>query len=186
MMKLNRNRIPRGLWAAAVVLPLIALFLSAAIAADAQRRDYLTEDEIELVRDAQQIDLRIKVLARAVDRRIAVLKNETPKESKEWGPLPQGTPAELYSDIDKLLEKAIDDIDDVAERSRDSRFFPKAVFKLSDSCREYIPQFKTFIDAVKNEKERGSLLGAIEKCDEVIEASTKVPREPEKNEKKKN
>jgi hypothetical protein len=155
------------------------------LSASAQKRDYLTEAEIELVRDAQQIDLRVMVLTRAVDRRLAVLKGETPKEKEVWGELPKGTRTELLIDIEKLLGKAIDDIDEVAERSRESVFFPKAVHKLADSCREYLPQFKTFIDTVKDEKERGSLLGSIDSCNQVIDASVKVPKEPVKEEKKK-
>jgi len=35
-------------------------------AAKAQRRDYLSNEEIELVRDAQEIDLRIEVLTKAI------------------------------------------------------------------------------------------------------------------------
>src|SRR5690349_14570565 len=84
----------------------IALFFP--LAADAQkRRDYLTEEEIELVRDAQEIDLRIMVLTKAIDRRFAVLNNRTPKEKEEWGALPKGTRVELLIDIEKLLQKAI-------------------------------------------------------------------------------
>jgi hypothetical protein len=163
---------------------IFCIALSFAQSAQAQRRDYLTEAEIELVRDAQQIDLRVMVLTKAVDRRLAVLKNQTPKEKEEWGPLPKGTPTELQLDIEKLLQKAIEDIDEVASRNKDSEFFPKAVFKLADSCQLYLPQFKTYYDAAKEEKERGAILGSIENCNSVIEASTKVQREPEKKKKK--
>lgn len=161
----------------------IALFLP--VSANAQRRDYLTEAEIELVRDAQEIDLRIMVLTRAIDRRFAVLKNQPLKEKEAWGEPPKGTRIELLIDIEKLLQKAIDDIDQVATRAKDSKLFPKAVNKLADSCNEYLPQFNSFLDTTKEEKERGALLGSIENCNAVIEASTKVPKEPAKEEKKK-
>lgn len=161
----------------------IALFFP--LSARAQRRDYLTEAEIELVRDAQEIDLRIMVLTKAVDRRFAVLKNQPLKEKEEWGEPPKGTRFDLLSDIERILGKAIDDIDNVAERNKDSKLFPKAVNKLADSCTGYLPQFKSFIDTVKDEKERGALLGSIENCNEVIAASSKVPKEPAKEEKKK-
>lgn len=155
------------------------------LSAKAQRRDYLTEAEIELVRDAQEIDLRVAVLTKAIDRRFAVLKNQTPKEKEVWGALPQGTRTELLLDIEKLIQKSIDDIDETATRNKDSKLFPKAFYKLADSCTEYLPQFKTFLDAAKDDKERGAILGSIEDCHEVIEASTKVNREPAKEEKKK-
>ncbi len=155
------------------------------LSANAQRRDYLTEAEIELVRDAQEIDLRVGVLTKAIDRRLAVLNNQKPKEKEEWGALPQGTHTELLLDIEKLLQKAIDDIDEVATRNKDSELFPKGFYKLNDSCQIYLPQFKTFLDATKDEKERGALLGSIENCNSVIEAASKVQREPTKQEKKK-
>ena len=40
----------------------------------AQNRDYLTDEEIEMVRDTEEIDKRIDVLIRCIDRRFAVLK----------------------------------------------------------------------------------------------------------------
>src|SRR5215203_2843659 len=89
-------------------------------AANAQkRRDYLTEAEIELVREAQEIDIRVAVLTKAIDRRLAVLNNQTPKEKEVWGELPKGSRAKLLGDVEKLLGKAIDDVDNVAERNRD-------------------------------------------------------------------
>ena len=39
----------------------------------AQRRDFLTDEEIEIVRDAQDIDARIDVLVKMMDRRFGVL-----------------------------------------------------------------------------------------------------------------
>jgi len=161
----------------------VALFFP--LTANAQRRDYLTEAEIELVRDNQEIDLRIGVLTKAIDRRFAVINNKPVKESEKWGEAPKGTRLELLIDIEKLLGKAIDDINQVAERNKENKLFPKAVHKHADSCAEYLPQFKTFLDAVKDGKERGSLLGSIESCNQVIEASANVPKEPAKEEKKK-
>jgi hypothetical protein len=160
----------------------VAMFFPSA--ADGQkRRDYLTEAEIELVREAQEIDLRMMVLTGAIDRRLAVINNQPRKEKEVWGELPKGTRTELLIDIEKLLQKAIDDIDNVADRNRDSKLFPKAMNKLAGSCTGYLPQFKTFLDAVKDEKERGSLLGSVESCNDIIEASSKVPKEEEKKKK---
>lgn len=165
---------------------LVCLTLLAPSGASAQRRDYLTEAEIELVRDAQEIDLRVAVLSRAIDRRLAVIKNSAPqKEPEKWGEPPTGTRVQLLLDIEKILQKAVDDIDDVARRNMDSKLFPKAMNKLTASCQEYLPQFKTFFDTSKDEKEKGAILGAIENCNSVIEASSKVPKEPAKEEKKK-
>ncbi len=63
-----------------ILYTLTAFFLLSMIfpsVSDAQkRRDYLTEEEIELVREAQEIDLRVDVLVKAIDRRFLVLNND--------------------------------------------------------------------------------------------------------------
>lgn len=165
----------------------LILFLFAA--ANAQSRDYLTDAEIELVRDAQQIDLRVEVLIKAVERRIAVINNTAriEKDSEKWGDPPKGTRVQLLSDVAKILQKAIDDVDDVARREagKQSKFFVKAMHKLAEAANRFQPQFKSLLDGAKEEKERGALLNAGELCAQIIEASAKVPKEVPKDEKKK-
>lgn len=169
----------------------VALFLSAAAphSANAQRRDYMTEAESELVREAQEVDLRINILTKMIDRRFAVLNKEpvkTEKNSEKWGEPPAGTRVELLSDINKLLQKAIDDIDDVAAHNRmDSKLFPKAMKNLAAAAQNYLPKIKAVYDQNPDAKEKGLLIGATEFCDSIIEASAKVPKETPKEEKKK-
>jgi hypothetical protein len=151
-----------------------------------QRRDYLTEAEIELVRDAQEIDKRIDVLAYAARRRMLVLKNQSPEKEKEsWGELPKGPRLALLIDVERILQKSIDDIDDVASRNSENRLFPKAVHNLADACRDFLPDLGRFLDSAAEEKERGSLLNSIEACNQVIEASARVPNAPAGDQKKK-
>lgn len=171
---------------------LFCLTLFFPASANAQRRDYLTDEEIELTRDAQQIDLRIGVLTKAIDRRFLVLNNDNSqakrveKDLESWGELPKGSRAALVWDIEQILQKAIDDIDDVAAHTKmDEKFFPKAIFALNDSCQSYLPKFKALLDSATDEKEKGSILGAVDNCKQIIEASAKVPKvEPKENKKK--
>lgn len=160
---------------------LLTLFVAPA---SAQRRDYLTDAEIELVRDAQQVDLRVEVLVRAIDRRFEILNNKTPtkKEAEKWGELPKGTRTELIADITKILQKAVDDIDDIAAREggMNSKFFPKAIHKLAESAERFMPQLRVLLDQVKEEKERGSILNSINLCNQIIEAAKKIPKETKK------
>lgn len=167
-------------------------FLAAFVApssANAQRRDYMSEAESELVREAQEIDLRIDILTKMIDRRFAVLNNESvklEKNSEKWGAPPTGTRLELLSDINKLLQKAVDDIDDVAAHNRmDSKLFPKAMKNLAEAAQRYLPKIKSVYDQNPDAKEKGLLIGATEFCDSIIEASAKVPKEAPKEEKKK-
>ncbi|HEY0427045.1 MAG TPA: hypothetical protein VGC76_04485 [Pyrinomonadaceae bacterium] len=171
---------------------LLLMFLPSA--ANAQRRDYLTDEEIELVRDAQQIDLRVDVLVKAIDRRFIALSGDVSqtqkleKDDEKWGALPKGKRVQLLSDIARILQKAVDDIDDLAmrENGMNSEFFPKAVFKLADGAQKFLPELKSELDKVVEEKERGSILTAMDLCNQINEAAAKLPKETKKEKKKKN
>jgi uncharacterized small protein (DUF1192 family) len=174
------------------VISLFSLaFLAVAFttSANAQRRDYMTEAETELVREAQEIDLRIAVLTKMIDRRFAALNSEpvkAEKNSEKWGEPPAGTRLDLLSDIAKLLQKAVDDIDDVAAHNRmDSKLFPKAMNNLAAAAQRYLPKLKSFYDQNPEAKEKGLLIGATELCDSIVEAAAKVPKTDPKEEKKK-
>lgn len=173
-------------------LLLFCILLLSPASAKAQRRDYLTNEEVELVRDAQQIDLRINVLIKAIDRRFLVVNDDSTqtvtveKDLDKWGELPKGSRVALLWDIERLLQKAIDDIDDVAAHAKtDEKLFPKAVFSLAASCQNYIPKLKFLYDASKDEKEKGSILGAVDNCSQIIDASTKIPKPAIKGKNKK-
>ena len=161
---------------------------------DAQSRDYLTDQEIEVVRDAQQIDDRIEVLVHAIDRRLVAVGAQGATVRKEkadvWGPQPTGTRLQLLNDIKQLLQKAIDDIDNLAERPDSlvkdetvdkkkqkgfSELFPKAVRTLGSAAERFEPIFKTQLDATKDNFEKGVLLDSIDKCDEITAAVAKLP-----------
>lgn len=164
-----------------------------------QQRDFLTESEIEIVRDNQELDSRMEVLVHAIDRRMSVLKIDPntilKKERSEWGSLPSGTRLQLLSDIRQLLQKAIDDIDNLASRPDSmvveepekgkkpktySDIFPKAVRTLAAAASRYQPIFKTELDKTTDNQEKGLLMDSIDKCDEIIAASAKLPPAPPK------
>ncbi len=198
-----------------VLTALFCLTLIFPPTSNSQRRDYLTDEEIELVRDANEIDKRIDVLVKAIDRRLLVINNDTTqekqlkKDSDKWGALPSGTKIELLSDISNILQKAIDDIDDLAARKSlndklmqvdtddeiqaeakrvlktNDQKFPLAVHNLADASRKYLPILETFGANAGNEKEKGVILRAIESCNMIIEASAQVQK-PESKKKKKN
>ena len=171
---------------------LILLFIvhCSLLFVQAQRRDHLTEMEVELVRDAQQIDERMKVFVKAIDRRFLVLNNDSTqtkqieKDLDTWGELPTGTRQQLLIDIEKLLDEAISKIDDVAARDMNSDFFPIAVHTLADGANKFLPQLKSQLDKAADEKEKGAIIGAIDFCNQIIEASAKVKRESPKEIKK--
>ncbi len=159
---------------------------------NAQTHDYMTDQESDVVREAQQIDDRILVLTKMIDRRFRVLDGaviepkKAEKEKELFGELGSTKRFDLIFDINRLLQKAVDDIDNAADHNQlDAKFFPKAMRKLTESSQSYLNLLKTEIDKTEDEKEKGLLLGSIEFCNEIIEASAKVPPEPTKEEKKK-
>ena len=183
------------------LLVVLILLLSAGVFA---QRDYLTPEEVEIIRDAQEIDTRIAVLTQAIDRRFAVLSLNVsaPKIKKEgaWGEMPQGSRSELFHDIKRLLQKAVDDIDNLSERpdsavipdpdkrKDDTSFavlFPRAVRNLADAAKRYVPVLKSQLETSGSNSEKGSILDSLELCSQIIDSVAKLPPEPPKKSGKK-
>lgn len=176
------------------LLTLLA-FATLFSAAAGQRRDFVTEQEGELIREAQEIDLRIDVLTKFIDRRLAAanIAGHTwtpPKKNAElWGPEPTGSRSELLSDIRRLLQKSIDDIDDIASRPKTAiegnevggKLFPKAMRNLAAAATRYKPIFQAELERSKSNTDKGLLIQSIEFCDQIVEASSQIaPEEPKK------
>jgi hypothetical protein len=180
-----------------LALSLLAFAVLVTTAAG-QRRDFVTEQEAELIREAQEVDVRIEVLMKFIDRRLAAAgiaghKWTLPKKNSElWGEEPTGTRTQLLSDIRRILQKAIDDIDDIASRTSTAiegnevggKLFPKAMRNLAASAARFKPIFQSELANTKTESDRGLLIQSIEFCDQILEASSKVPAEEEKPKKK--
>ncbi|MCA1626176.1 MAG: hypothetical protein LC768_17225 [Acidobacteria bacterium] len=145
--------------------------------------------ETELVREMQEIDKRTEVYVKAINRRFLVLNKDSSqakkieKDLEKWGELPTGTRTQLLLDIEKILQEAVDNIDNVAERDVKSELLPKAVRVLADASNRFLPQLKIFLDSAQNDKEKGAMIGAIDNCNQIIEAAAKLPREEKKKKK---
>ena len=183
----------------AVLFGCLLSFFSTPVRA---QRDYFTDEEIEMIRDAQAIDERIAVLTHAIDRRFSVLNVNTAdpavhrKDTDKWGPLPTGSRLELLSDVKYILQKAIDDIDNLAENPKaayipgegekkpkdPSQLFPTAVRKLAAAAGRYEPALKSQLEISKDPQEKGAIIDSIELCDEIIASVSKLsPEAPKKS-----
>ncbi len=155
----------------------------------AQTRDHLTGKEIELVRDVQELDLRMEIYVKAIDRRFLVLNNDTSeakqieKDSKKWGELPKGTHLELLVDIKKLLQEAIDKIDDVAAREEKSELIPYAVHILADGAQKFVPELEKFQATATEKREKGVIADSLDFSNQIVEASAKIPKPTKKRQK---
>lgn len=177
-------------------LLILVLTFVAAVPASAQRRDYMTEPEIELVRNNQDIDKRIEVLTKMMDRRFAAMGIEvggwkqSQKDNEKWGDIRTGTRTELLYDVRQLLLKAIDDVDDVAlhnentltQNKVEGELFPKAVRNLASAANRYLEPLRTTLTKTTDEKEKGLILSSIESCEAIIDSVKQLPAEvkPEK------
>lgn len=181
---------------AAIVAAFFVIFSLASVA-NSQRRDFVNDEEAELIREYQEVDLRIDVLMKFIDRRLAAAgipgHNWAPQKNPElWGAEPKGTRAELLYDVKRILQKAVDDIDDIASREnaaiegneRSGKLFPKAVRNLAGAASRFKPIFQAELSTSKDEKEKGVLYDSIDLCDQIIEAASNLPKEPVKSGKK--
>ena len=143
----------------------------------AQKRDHLTEQEIEKVRDAQAIDERIVVFIKVADRRLLVLTTPNPtqkkKEEEEWGPLPTGTKLELLTDYKRILEEAEEKLDDAYERGAKNTLIPKALSKFKEAVTRHIVQLRALAQQTTDPKEQRALAEAIEEAETVTKGSLK-------------
>ena len=144
---------------------------------EAQKRDHLTEQEVDLVREAQVIDQRIMVFIKAADRRLLVLTtpNATQKKKEEevWGPLPTGTKLELLTDYKRILEEAEEKLDDAYERSAKNELVPKALSKFKEAVTRHIVQLRALAAQLTDPKEQRALAEAIEEAETVTKGSIK-------------
>jgi|SRR5687767_3120292 len=162
--------------------------------ATAQQRDHLTAKEVDLVKEAQVLDKRIDVFIKATDRRLLVLKGgattanakQIKKDSERWGELPTGSRAELVSDIARILDEAITNIDDVSARDERNPLIAKSLRKLANAVNTIMVELKPLRGEAKSEAEIASFELLNEDAQSILEAATKLPAEVEKKAKAKN
>lgn len=160
--------------------------------ASSNSRDHLTEQEADLVRDAQQLDKRTAVFIKAIQRRLLVLtepnaaaSKEVQKDTEKWGELPKGTRAELIEDIAKILDEATTNIDDLSARDASNPLIPKSLRLLGEASQRFMAQFTQMRDRTENQDERASLENAAENAQAIIEAAAKLPPPAPKEKKSK-
>src|SRR3954447_7515387 len=146
----NRRLILPG----AILLAFISI--APAVKASTLKRDHLTPQEVDLVKEAQVLDQRIAVFVRAAERRLFVLNGgstgtdkKVQKESEKWGELPTGTRAELLGDLSGILDEAITNIDDVAAREdADQKILRKSMRKLGEAVTGFVAQLEPMRDKI--------------------------------------
>src|SRR5215207_5233072 len=173
---------------------LLVLFAGSSLLSQAstfQKRDHLTQQEVDLVKEAQALDKRIDVFIKAAERRMMVITSSSAagakqlkKDSERWGELPTGSRAELVSDIARILDEAITNIDDVSSRDERNPLISKSLRKLATAVNTIMGQLKPLTPEAKSDAEIASFEMLNEDAKSILEAATKLPPEVEKKAKK--
>ena len=160
-------------------------------ASPVQKRDHLTPQEVDLVKEAQILDKRIEVFVKAAERRLMVINGtaasnakQLKKDAERWGELPTGSRFELVGDIARIYDEAITNIDDVSTRDERNPLIPKALRKLAQSVTTTMEQIKPLRDQAKSEADVASLELLNEDAQAILAAATKLPPEVDKKAKK--
>ena len=162
-----------------------------ATAGAGQHRDHLTDPESELIRFHQQLDKRIEVFIKAIDRRFAIINGlaqtkikKLDKEEPDWGDVPKGTRAELLGDIAGILDEAITNIDNVSQHDEKNPLIPRSLRKLTTAAQAYVAQLNALQSQTKDADELGAIEKALDNAAQIVEAGNKLPAAT--TEKKKN
>ena len=189
----RRGKYPRR-WLVVTMLHgalFVGIFLIHGSAA-AQTRDHLTDQESELVRFHQELDKRIEVFIKAMDRRFAILNGIAPlpakklaKDEPEWGDVPKGTRAELLGDIAGILDEAITNIDDVSQHDEKNPLLSRSLRKLTASANGYVNQLAVLRNQTKDSDELAALERVADLANQIIEVGRKQPPPTPESDKKK-
>jgi hypothetical protein len=162
-------------------------------AAPFQQRDHLTQQEVDLVKEAQALDKRVEVFIKAAERRLMVISGQPAanakqlkKDSERWGELPTGSRAELVADIARIFDEAITNIDDVSLRDERNPLIPKALRRLAQAVNSIMGQLKPLSTEAKSEAEIASFELLNEDAQSILEAANRLPPEVDKKAKNKN
>ena len=171
----------------------LLLFLILPAQASLQKRDHLTPQEVDLVKEAQILDKRIDVFIKAAERRLMVVNGtaasnakQLKKDAERWGELPTGSRFELVGDIARIYDEAITNIDDVSARDERNPLIPKSLRKLAQSVTTVMEQLKPLRSEAKSEADIASLELLNEDAQSILAAANKLPPEVVDKKAKKN
>jgi len=156
------------MWKTICVLSFGSLFAFAApvLIAGQGAKEYLTSQEIDQLKEAQEIDLRVKVLMKIAERRLVLIENPSAvpskKEEAQWGALLKVTRAELLNQYVRAIDETIVNIEDAYSRTPDEKTLYKALKAFREATDQYLERLKAVRSTVKDENDLRALDRAIE------------------------
>jgi hypothetical protein len=144
------------------------------------------------VRFHQELDKRIEVFIKAIDRRFAIINGTAPavvkksvKDEPDWGDVPKGTHTELLGDIAGILDEAITNIDDVSRRDEKNPLISRSLRKLTTAAEGYLKQLAVLKNQTKDTDEAAAIDRVADNANQIIEVGRKLPPPTPESDKKK-
>jgi hypothetical protein len=148
----------------------------------AQAGDYMTEQENEDIREAQEIDSRIKVFMKIAGHRLALLTHTSDEDSgkkltkkfskpseqeeKDQLALSKLSAAELLHHYSRAIQETMDKIDDAHERNPKSSALTKALVTLRDATDKQLSVLHSLEAGAKDQPQADALRQAIKDAEE--------------------
>lgn len=145
----------------------VALLTTFPCPSGAQESDeYLTPKEISQLKEAQEIDLRVKALMKVAERRLLLLENrsaeQSKKEEEEWGPLPKASPATLLNHYVKAIDETIINIEDAHSREVETELLYKALKAFREATERHLVRLTALQQILTADEEEAALARALE------------------------
>ena len=138
------------------------------------RGDYLTEEEDDQVRQAQEPDLRAKVFMKIADRRLRAIVEPAPaapldkkqqkkaeEEEREWGAVPKVSREELLRHYARAVAECMNKLEDAYERNPKSSALPKALSVLRDATDKHLETLRKLKPEMKTDDEVTAMSSAL-------------------------
>jgi len=179
---MNRNKL-KTLSVVLLLLSTLCTGASSRVFRRAQGNgDYLNEQEVDRIREAQEIELRTQVFIFIANRRLKIitgeLKQQTKKEEELWGPLPKGTTTELLDGYRRAIAELMEKIDDTYQRNPKVEGFKKALKRIADGTDLQLKTLAALKGTLKEDDALRTLAGAIEVAKTANDGAKEALKQP--------
>jgi hypothetical protein len=139
--------------------------------------DYLTEEEDDKVREAQDADERVKVFMKIADRRLAAFsppqidpndkkaQKKAEEEEREFGAVPKVSRSQLLLHYARSVREVISKLEDAYERNPKSSSIPKALTLLRDATDRHLQIIRAIEAEMKTDSEVAAWREALDQAE---------------------
>ncbi|MBI3952011.1 MAG: hypothetical protein HY314_16315 [Acidobacteria bacterium] len=117
----------------------------------------MTKEEVDHVREAQPIDLRVKVFMKIAERRLVLVENPQAPPSKDdddWGALPRGSRTDMLRQYNRAIEEAITNFEEAYDRHPKDERILKALTTFTEQTAEHLQRLEALRPTTTDEAAR--------------------------------